>query len=359
MKILFPLDPNDYQPGFAISKASKETKKRKHQLSSVQMTIGFFQRWFAAQPVLFAVSELATQVSEGMMAPNGVPLLLGKEFFQENEKNLKANLAAAKSDFQKMGKGISPVTEIANGHAVGEILKRAAQKDIGSICIPTHGRKGLSRVLLGSVTEEVIRHSHKPSIVLGPLAQSNKLSFGKQITVAIATDLTSESVHWEKKFLQWFLRPAGAPCTVDLVLVHSYYSVLHPIEKSAVAFAGVKKNRGSSGRDSRYIALANQVNENAQIRLEKRVEQWEHWLEDMASTTKGSGVGGVHSISGHLNTDMVNSSDALVKMESKIKPDFWVTGTHSRGQIAEAFLGSTVRHLILKSKIPVVVIPTK
>jgi nucleotide-binding universal stress UspA family protein len=36
------------------------------------------------------------------------------------------------------------------------------------ICIASHGRSGLSRALVGSVADRVLRATHKPVLVLRP-----------------------------------------------------------------------------------------------------------------------------------------------------------------------------------------------
>lgn len=46
------------------------------------------------------------------------------------------------------------------------IVEHADQADAGLIVIPSHGRTGLSRVIMGSVAERVIRYAHCPVLVL-------------------------------------------------------------------------------------------------------------------------------------------------------------------------------------------------
>jgi nucleotide-binding universal stress UspA family protein len=49
------------------------------------------------------------------------------------------------------------------GHEIVEFAKRI---DAGLIVIPSHGRSGVSRVLMGSVAERVTRHVHCPVLIL-------------------------------------------------------------------------------------------------------------------------------------------------------------------------------------------------
>ena len=59
--------------------------------------------------------------------------------------------------------GISGVeTALRQGHPAEEILQYADEHRVELIVMGTHGRRGLNRMLLGSITEEVVRTSHIP-----------------------------------------------------------------------------------------------------------------------------------------------------------------------------------------------------
>jgi universal stress protein A len=49
-----------------------------------------------------------------------------------------------------------------------EIVQYARQNDVDLIVMGTHGRSGLSHLLLGSVAEKVIRKAHCPVLVVRP-----------------------------------------------------------------------------------------------------------------------------------------------------------------------------------------------
>ncbi|MGD1717006.1 universal stress protein [Hydrocoleum sp. CS-953] len=52
------------------------------------------------------------------------------------------------------------------GNPAPEILDYAQEKKVELIIIPSHGHTGISRFLLGSVAERVVRYSHCPVLVL-------------------------------------------------------------------------------------------------------------------------------------------------------------------------------------------------
>ncbi len=53
-------------------------------------------------------------------------------------------------------------TEVLEGHTAETILKYAKEKKMDLIVMGTHGRRGLNRIILGSVAEEIVRCSPVP-----------------------------------------------------------------------------------------------------------------------------------------------------------------------------------------------------
>jgi nucleotide-binding universal stress UspA family protein len=60
------------------------------------------------------------------------------------------------------GKGLTVETHLEQGNEAQQILEYCDREDIDLIAMSTHGRSGVSRWLLGSVAEKVIRHATKP-----------------------------------------------------------------------------------------------------------------------------------------------------------------------------------------------------
>ena len=61
------------------------------------------------------------------------------------------------------------------GDAGTEITAFAEDRGADLIVIPSHGRKGISRWLIGSVAERVVRSAHCPVLILKDIPQANKL----------------------------------------------------------------------------------------------------------------------------------------------------------------------------------------
>ncbi len=89
-------------------------------------------------------------------------------------------------------------TVLVEGNASQQILKVTEEHHCDLIILGTHGRTGLSRVLLGSVAENVIRHSKVPVLTLKTpaLLQTGAEESAQTCTVAArsAEDKPSRSV---------------------------------------------------------------------------------------------------------------------------------------------------------------------
>jgi nucleotide-binding universal stress UspA family protein len=85
----------------------------------------------------------------------------------------EAEHASAKAYLQRTSEGLAAAgarvtTLVKEGPAALAILEAAAQTGSDLIAISTHGRTGLRRVVLGSVTDEVLRTSGRPILVIRP-----------------------------------------------------------------------------------------------------------------------------------------------------------------------------------------------
>jgi nucleotide-binding universal stress UspA family protein len=84
----------------------------------------------------------------------------------EEELRNGAQEALAELVKGKVPDSIEVVTYIKMGKAAEVIITFAKEKEIDLIIMATHGRSGLSHLLLGSVAENVIRHSPVPTLII-------------------------------------------------------------------------------------------------------------------------------------------------------------------------------------------------
>ena len=64
--------------------------------------------------------------------------------------------------------GVETKAEVVVGYAAEEILEIAAKEEADLIVMGTHGRKGIDRILFGSVAEKVVMNSPLPVLTIRP-----------------------------------------------------------------------------------------------------------------------------------------------------------------------------------------------
>jgi nucleotide-binding universal stress UspA family protein len=95
-------------------------------------------------------------------APIGLPGLMMPE--PSTDFTARAELAAEADSLR--GVGVNVRTVLGAGAAASEILRTAAEEKPDLLVMGTHGRRGLSRIALGSVAEHVIREAACPVLTL-------------------------------------------------------------------------------------------------------------------------------------------------------------------------------------------------
>ena len=79
----------------------------------------------------------------------------------------KQIVANAKRDLASRGVNEDRIiTTVLDGHPAEEIDKYAGSQDIDLVVIGSHGRKGLDRLLIGSVADKVVRGSKVPVLIV-------------------------------------------------------------------------------------------------------------------------------------------------------------------------------------------------
>ncbi len=92
------------------------------------------------------------------------------EFFRTDaiERSLRAGAEKVVEEARKIAsaRGVEAATEIREGHAADEIVKRAGALGIDLVVMGTHGWKGVSRAIIGSTTSRVITYSASPVLIV-------------------------------------------------------------------------------------------------------------------------------------------------------------------------------------------------
>jgi nucleotide-binding universal stress UspA family protein len=87
-------------------------------------------------------------------------------YFPMDELEAAAKKALEEASVKLRTRMPSADTVLASGTAVEQILSARKDKDADLIVMGTHGRRGLSRVLLGSVAEKTVRLSPVPVLTV-------------------------------------------------------------------------------------------------------------------------------------------------------------------------------------------------
>jgi universal stress protein A len=116
-------------------------------------------RALGSQPVLLHVAVETPLYNEGMRG-----LVDPVTVYEAQREWAETTLATRAAEMRTAG--VSAHAAIRSGVAVDEILKFATDEHCGLIVIGTHGRGGLSRLLLGSVADRVVRQATWPVMTI-------------------------------------------------------------------------------------------------------------------------------------------------------------------------------------------------
>jgi nucleotide-binding universal stress UspA family protein len=117
---------------------------------------------FAAELVLLHVVPDAVLALPDAVMPTPAPIA-DLQALTDAGKTGIANLIVA----EKLER-LNPRAEVRIGSPAQEIVAAATDLNADLVCIGTHGRGGLARVILGSVAELVVRQSPCPVLTVRP-----------------------------------------------------------------------------------------------------------------------------------------------------------------------------------------------
>jgi nucleotide-binding universal stress UspA family protein len=209
--------------------------------------------------------------------------------------------------------GLSVTPAVREGVVHDEVLDYADETDIDLIVMGTHGRTGVRRFLLGSVTEKVVRLADVPVLSVKADAEPGTVSFDD---ILLPTDGSSGAAA--------AIEPTGALASETDATVHLV---------SVVDTRSLGIDVGSTVIVDELESVATDAVENAADRL------------------SGMGVEAVetavsHGIPYHAILDAIEDSDA----------DLVVIGTHGRTGIDRYLLGSVAEKLVRTSPVPVMTV---
>jgi nucleotide-binding universal stress UspA family protein len=84
----------------------------------------------------------------------------------EKSWNDEAQMVVDAVQKEAQARNVTATTVLGHGEVAESIISAAKKHGCDLIVMASHGRKGISRVLLGSETLDVLTHSHVPVLVL-------------------------------------------------------------------------------------------------------------------------------------------------------------------------------------------------
>jgi nucleotide-binding universal stress UspA family protein len=89
--------------------------------------------------------------------------------WKDNEKKILATMEEAKRKLEQAGFKVE--TAVRFGEPAQEISDFVEYQPVDMVIMATHGRSGLSRVVMGSVAEKVLRAMHVPVMMVRPVRE--------------------------------------------------------------------------------------------------------------------------------------------------------------------------------------------
>jgi nucleotide-binding universal stress UspA family protein len=213
--------------------------------------------------------------------------------------------------------------DIAEGTAWVGILAKADEMPADLLVVGTHGRSGFERLVLGSVTEKVLRRAACPVLTIPQGAPAGVPATSVLFkNVVCAVDFSDCSMH-ALNYAMALAQEADAHLTV-----------IHVIELPPDVPREVHENMRTGPRSLReYVALAE---EDGRARLRDAIPE---------------------SVRAYCVVDTVLATGKpyreILRVAEEQKADLLVAGIHGRGPVDRLLFGSTAQHLVRRASCPV------
>lgn len=235
--------------------------------------------------------------------------------FEEFCRLLIANGRQKLQQFLHSSGGIEPECVVEEGMAADAILSLARQRAVSLIVMGTHGRRGFDHLMLGSVTERVLRHASCPVLAVHETAPDSRTPSESDEPAPLRRIVccVNFSAHSERA-LEYALSIADA-YDAELTGFHALDDV--------PGYANVGQETAA-----------------AMEKLEKLVR-----------------AAVLHSAKTHLEVRLGKPYQEILKFASEHQSDLIVTGVRGRHSLSLAVFGSTTYRVIQLGLSPVLTVP--
>lgn len=130
-----------------------------HSHEALRYACGLAERFGAELHLIHVLSEIVPTGPDPLLMP-----VMPPQFYAEDEQRAKDALKTAIKP--EWGAPASLSTAVCWGAPAEAIVDYAAENKADLLVIATHGRTGLSHVLMGSVAERIVRESPCPVLTI-------------------------------------------------------------------------------------------------------------------------------------------------------------------------------------------------
>jgi nucleotide-binding universal stress UspA family protein len=219
---------------------------------------------------------------------------------------------------QRLAPGATVSVDLLDGPVATAIVRYAERNGARLIVVTSHARGGFERAWLGSVTDEMVRVSHVPLLVVRPEPGDVSGSF-RRILVPLDGSLAGESI------LEHAVRLARLEPEAELVILQ----VVQPIvQKAWVLSAAI--NASTVGGD------------------QSQVDSAEEYLDGVARRLETSGI----RVRARVRSAAL-VAPAILNVAREEKVDVVALATHGRSGVARLMLGSVADKLLRGSHTPI------
>jgi nucleotide-binding universal stress UspA family protein len=225
------------------------------------------------------------------------------------------------------------VPAFLEGAVVDAILARVASQKIDLIVMTTHGHGAVARFWLGSVADELVRHSPVPILLVRPqeakaASAVQKEPILRKFLISLDGSPLSESILEKAVPLARFME-------AELFLIR----VIQPI---VIGNIGIPEPTS--------VAMAPSVMEKLETWHQERQQEATVYLEKVAATLRSSSLTVRTKVVSHEQPAMAILDEARTQ-----GADLIAIETHGRSGLSRFFLGSIADKVIRGSSIPVLI----
>ncbi|SNZ15236.1 Nucleotide-binding universal stress protein, UspA family [Natronoarchaeum philippinense] len=251
-------------------------------------------------------------VEEGAAATNAVETDADLPALEAHAEAAVETVAEMAREFDET---IEVTTAVRSGTPFQTIREYAHRRGVDAIAMGTKGRRGLEEVLLGSVTENVLRTARTPVLAVPPEADAaiGDVTFERFLLPTDGSEGAAIAIEW------------GIALAARLeASVHALYSV------DTVPFLGEQ----APGE------LPDVLEERGQAAIEGvRERAGDAGIDSSGSTAAGSPVEVIPDAASDRDVDLI------------------VMGTHGRTGVGQWFLGSVTENVVRQTDVPVLCVP--